>query len=323
MRFLVIITTAFFVCAPSAFSQQFIYFNQTFWQDTMNQLANAVLPLDNGHFLVAGGYTSINGKTVYLRRLDEYGSELWLLNLDNASVGTIVMGMQFIKTSDGNFALTYNKVNATEMDIELAKFDENGYTFWSRTYIDPGNEVIRQVIETSDGGFAIAGGRQYLGEKVKFLLLKTDYDGILEWDTTYAAMDWTAIAFTVQQTHDDGYILGGYAFSPATDYDMYAIRTNASGGVVWEQNYGGGGTECACMVLPLNSGAFLMTGCYEQGTTKYLYNAWLDEGGVINDIIYNDSEQYYGLQSFPIIKEDDSFTSVAFYIPPPIGVPTI
>ena len=242
MRFLVIITTAFFVCAPSAFSQQFIYFNQTFWQDTMNQLANAVLPLDNGHFLVAGGYTSANDKAVYLRRLDEYGNEQWLINLDDSpEVGNIVMGMQFIKTSDGNFALTYSKVNTVEMDIKLAKFDENGYVLWNRTYGDVANETINQIIETNDGGFAMVGGKQYQGEKVKYRLLKTNHDGILEWDTTYAAMDWTAIAFTVQQTHDDGYILGGYAFSPATDYDMYVIRTNASGGVIWERNWGGGG----------------------------------------------------------------------------------
>ena len=55
MRFLVIITTAFFVYVPSVFCQQFNYFNKTFWADTMNQLANAVLSLDNGGFLVAGG----------------------------------------------------------------------------------------------------------------------------------------------------------------------------------------------------------------------------------------------------------------------------
>ena len=148
--------------------------------------------------------------------------------------------MQFIKTTDGNFALTYSKSKPNEMDIKLMKFDENGYVLWSETYGDGANEAITQVMETNDGGFAMTGFKQYSGQIARYYLLKVNTSGIFEWDRSYDTFGEGAIAFSVQQTHDDGYILGGYAFSPDTDYDMYVIRTNANGGVIWERNWGGG-----------------------------------------------------------------------------------
>jgi hypothetical protein len=75
----------------------------------------------------------------------------------------------------------------------------------------------------------VAGGTLSFGAGGDILLIKTDANGDVQWAKTYGEinLDW---AYSVQQTSDGGYIVAGGTLSfGAGDYDIFLIKTDASG----------------------------------------------------------------------------------------------
>ena len=56
---------------------------------------------------------------------------------------------------------------------------------WSKTYGGQGYDIISQVIETTDGGYALVGLTGSFSESHDYWLVKTDQNGTLEWYKYY------------------------------------------------------------------------------------------------------------------------------------------
>jgi hypothetical protein len=77
---------------------------------------------------------------------------------------------------------------------------------WKQTYGGDGWDQVWSVIQTSDGGYALAGGTESFGSGgYEFWLVKTDSLGNVEWNETYGA----GSALSIVQTSDGGYALAG------------------------------------------------------------------------------------------------------------------
>ncbi len=311
----------------NVFAQNAIYFNKTFWNDTMNILSMVAKPIQGG-YLSLGSYSTLNNRYFYVRKIDLNGNTIWMKQIDNesnAELDVIESGKQAVITDDNHLIVVYAKDTISNTGIKdnvyLNKFDLGGNKLWSQRYGDnEANEVIRHVLPTQDKGFILAGTRKYPAYPSAIYLIKTDSLGVLEWDSTYAHQ-WGQ-AFTVQQTWwDGGYIVGGYAKTDTTMYDMWAIKLTASGEVEWERNYGGLGNDGPAFVVPVTSpeeyanGAaieYLLLGNRETNLDSYVYRPCLfrlDESG---DIIWQNTAYYFSnylawFSTLPILYPDDSF----------------
>jgi hypothetical protein len=80
------------------------------------------------------------------------------------------------------------------------------------------------------------------------------------WTRTYGGSDWDA-AYSVQQTTDGGYIIGGTAqsFGPGPQ-GLYLVKTDASGDTTWSRTYGGSDWDYGNSARQTTDGGYVIGG---------------------------------------------------------------
>jgi hypothetical protein len=132
---------------------------------------------------------------------------------------------------------------------------------WSRTYGGPERDIARSIVQTSDGGYALAGYKDSSGVWDSWLV-KTDAAGNVQWNQTYA-YDY---AYSVVQTSDGGYALAGYTDSygaaPGSggEGDFWLVKADASGTVQWNRTYGGKWWDIGYALVQTSDGGYAMAG---------------------------------------------------------------
>jgi hypothetical protein len=64
----------------------------------------------------------------------------------------------------------------------LAKYDSSGTLSWSRTWGGTGTDVARKLVQTSDGGYALAGNTSSYGTATDTALIKYNSSGTFVWN---------------------------------------------------------------------------------------------------------------------------------------------
>jgi len=197
-----------------------------------------------------------------------------------------------VETSDGGYAVAgcTSSFGAGGADFLLIKTDEYGTMEWNRTYGGIGGDFAYSLVETSDGGFALAGVTDSFGAGGNdFWLIKTDSFGNMEWNQTYGGAN-SSIAYSLVETSDGGYALAGSSGSPlyfpigSGTTDFWLVKTDAIGNMEWNQTYGGTGDEVAYSLVETSDGGFALAG--EQS-----HNFWLVKTDAYGNTEWN---QTYG-----------------------------
>ncbi len=80
------------------------------------------------------------------------------------------------------------------------------------------------------------------------------------WTRTYGG-ERNDVAYSVQQTDDMGYIIGGYTYSfPIGNWNMYLIKTDSLGDSVWARAYGGSLNDYGTSVQQCFDGGHVISG---------------------------------------------------------------
>ncbi|MEW6412760.1 MAG: T9SS type A sorting domain-containing protein [Candidatus Zixiibacteriota bacterium] len=146
-------------------------------------------------------------------------------------------------------------------DIYLVKTDSLGNRLFARTYGGALSEYGYDLRMTTDGGFVIVGSTKSYGAGEKDVyLLKINADGDLQWSRTYGGVA-DDEGRSVRQTTDDGFIIAGGTFSFGAGYqDVYLIKTDQYGNLVWQETFGGAGGESAAAVRQTPDGGYIAVG---------------------------------------------------------------
>ena len=124
--------------------------------------------------------------------------------------------------------------------FNLFSFNLSAQYAWLNTYSYSLDNFIDAVDTTSDQGYFLAGG--YQEPFGNFFAAKLDSDGNEIWHTIgtkYNGLSGNNSATCIVNSGDGGCLVGGIFQSNNNGFDLYFIRLDSTGQVVWEKTYGG------------------------------------------------------------------------------------
>ncbi len=133
------------------------------------------------------------------------------------------------------------------------------FSQWARTYGDTGDDEFPIAIQTSDGGYIVAGDTDSFGAGgYDIWVIKIDSDGIVEWQYAYGGTG-NEYPNSIQQTSDGGYIVAGETNSfGAGSWDVWIIKLDSDGAVEWQYTYGGTNSESANFIQQTSDGGYIV-----------------------------------------------------------------
>lgn len=179
---------------------------------------------------------------------------------------------------------------------------------WQKTIGGSGTDYLRKMIETTDGGVFVGGYSDsgISGEKTEnsrgildYWILKIDTNGDILWQKTYggSADDYL---FSIQQTTDGGFIIGGSSSSDISgdktensrgNYDYWILKLDSNGNIEWQKTYGGDSLDDLNSIVETSDGGYLLSGNSESSISgdrtvdqKGITDVWLikiDDSGAI------------------------------------------
>ncbi|MBP9882165.1 MAG: T9SS type A sorting domain-containing protein [Chitinophagales bacterium] len=275
-------------CQPPA-----IEWDRSFGGLKQEEMYAMIQTADGGYLLGGDSDSPVSGaKTQGSQGINDYwvvrtngsGIKLWDKRFGGSSREELFAVKQ---TPDGGFILggwsmsaisgDQTQISRGSSDYWIVKVDADGNKLWDKRYGGPGDDELRAMEITSDGGYIFVGESSsgIGGEKTEsnhgefdVWAVKTDVNGNLEWEASYGgSLDDRVNA--IQQTADGGFVIGAWTISPVGfdvtqpgrgSSDMWLIRTDASGQKLWDGRYGGDNNEYLYSLDQTQDGGFILGG---------------------------------------------------------------
>lgn len=249
-----------------------------------NGTGRCVQPTSDGGYLLTGWTAgrSGSGSAVFLLKTDGQGRRVWEKRF---SGGGYSCGYRVIQTRDGGALLVGDTKSAHgyDHDVYVVKTDARGNRLWKRTYGGPYCDYGAGVVETADGGFLVAGGTESYGSGIyDAYLLRLDGQGRKIWEKTYGGKG-SDCGYALLPAADGGFVVAGESeYGLQGRPQVYLFKTDATGKLLWEKRYRGGGDSYGWALRQTADGGFIVAGETEV--------QWSDGGGFVSYLIKTDGD---------------------------------
>jgi Secretion system C-terminal sorting domain len=293
------------------------------WQNTIGGSSSDVLKSiqqtsDGGYIL--GGYSQSNisgdktessiGQTYdyWIVKIDSLGIIQWQNTIGGS--GTDMLN-SIQQTSDGGYFLggssssnssaDKNKNCLGGIDYWYVKVDSNGVIQWENTIGGTGIDGLYSVRQTADGGFILGGqsNSNISGSKsenslgyIDYWIVKLTPQGFIQWENTIGGGGDDNL-YSVQQTSDGGYILGGQSSSNITGdktennisgtVDYWIVKLNNLGVIQWQNTIGGSGSDILYSIQQTTDGGYILSGVSSSNISEDKTENCMGKVGVKND----------------------------------------
>lgn len=203
-------------------------------QDVYN-FARYIIQTSDGGYVYTGYISSGNPnvRSLLIGKIDADGNTVWTRT---SSGGEIDFGFCIQETSENEYIIAGRTTSygAGDSDVYLVKADNEGHIQWYKTYGGPKRDLVFSIVQTDDGGYAMAGITESYGQGPSDVyLLRTDSNGDTLWTRTFGG-DYKDESYDLTQTSDEGFaIVGGHYFLEALTEkaQLYLIKTDNAGTV--------------------------------------------------------------------------------------------
>lgn len=308
----------------SLFSQAQVAFQKTMGTfSSYNDIPHEIIKTQDKNYVIVGESTFSSGWDIFLTKVDTLGNPLWTRFYGNSSAAE--NGFSCKETFDGGFIITGSVSPSFDRPF-LMKTDSLGNVMWIKSYFD--NGIGYSVIQTSDSGYVICGGRSPNGNS---FVLKTDISGNLLWlkwfgyggqgfdllqdydgdlvvtgtssaNATLMKLNqlgdtiWTRTFRATPSAYSSGNSIiqmpdSGYViagYTAVNNYDAFIVKTNKNGDTLWTGVYDFASTDYFNSIIRKTDGHFILTGQTYNGS-NYLSEILFTEIDSIGNILWSNT----------------------------------
>jgi len=296
------------------------------WQNTIggnsvDYLTSIQHTSDGGYILGGWSNSGVSGDKTensqgandyWVVKLDPIGYIQWQNTIGGGSYDYLTSIQQ---TTDGGYILggmsqsdvsgDKTEICQGDFDYWVVKLDASGNIQWQNTIGGNSWDELESLEQTTDGGY-ILGGYSYSdisGDKTEncqgnhdYWVVKLDASGNIQWQNTIGG-NLDDLLYSVQQTSDGGYILGGASGSGFSGdktessqgyFDYWVVKLYTTGNIQWQNTIGGGSLDHLNSIQQTSDGGYIL-------------------GGVsISDISGDKTENSQGANDYWVVKLDAS-----------------
>lgn len=194
----------------------------------------------------------------------------------------------FTELNNSDFLLNGQIGSSNNADIYLAKFDLNGQIFWEQTIGGSAQESIQYVkyfegdiymcglSKSYDGIFAdeYGEGIEFGDEPIKSnWIIKLNNNGDILWNKLFGNTEYVTHLGRFNNINflDNSLIVSGWIdfiwgvhedFSEFSDKDVFSVKMDFDGNVIWEKNYGGFNDQTPVSVAVMNEKLIYVTSLF-------------------------------------------------------------
>ncbi|MBK9425656.1 MAG: T9SS type A sorting domain-containing protein [Bacteroidia bacterium] len=292
------------------------------WQNTIGGVGvdafrSVIQTADMGYLL--GGWSdsnisgdksedSLGGVDFWIVKTDSIGAILWQNTIGGSSNDYL---QTVIQTTDGGYLIggwSYSNISIDKTENSLGscdfwviKIDSFGNVVWENTIGGMSEDKMMSLIQTTDGGYLLGGWSfsNISGDKSEnsnggfdYWIVKVTSIGTIQWQNSIGGSG-ADLLFSVIQTYDGGYLLGGFSTSNISGdkteisfggKDYWVVKTDSLGIIQWDKTIGGLNEDELSFVIQNNDNEYLVGGFSSSGIS---YNKTESSQGIIDYWIVN------------------------------------
>ncbi len=240
-----------------------------------NDTAKFVSHISDGGYIITG----ISNGDVYLLKIDGRGNMRWEKSFGGDALdggycveqtedkGYIIAGYTYSYGAKGYFTIQNNKIPYGPLsDVYLIKTDSAGTLLWEKTFGYDFDDKAFFVRQTQDKGYIIVGSTfpypffEKTAHSRSIYIIKTDANGNLLWDRILGTKNYDDIGYSLCEV-SDGYVITGVSRGERTNsYDVYLLKIDKNGNLLWQKTFGGTGYDEGRWVIQDSDKGFIITG---------------------------------------------------------------
>jgi len=192
---------------------------------------------DDGYIVCGYSSSFSNSNDVYLVKLNKAGDVQWQKTFGGSRTD---IGWGVYELKDKTYLLFGAiGIDSANDDIFITRLDANGNRIWEKTYGNEKYERCTQMLPASDGNFLLIGQRNVgPGKNIDSYILKIDGKGNLLWEKCFGGSFPERTYYGGETTNGDFLISGSILPYETSKADIFLLRINKNGELVWEKTIG-------------------------------------------------------------------------------------
>ncbi|WP_264792826.1 hypothetical protein [Aureispira anguillae] len=219
-----------------------------------------IISTSDGNLLLLGRTrVAVNSTTtqddIFLLKVTPDGDTLWTRTYGDLLAFDTAKGL--IETDDGGILLLGGAYNGSLRDFRAIRLDAQGNEIWRKVYTSPYDDNGVDIARAGNDHYLLFGRRQAGDDD--FYTIKINGQGDSIWTASYGTPYYEE-GHSIYKTQDNGFILCGHSSGVDPLHNLYLVKIDADGKLMFEKNYGGAMHDGGTDAVELDNGDFLLVG---------------------------------------------------------------